>query len=45
MKVDAVELSLDAPLGFDLLPEVTAAESVPRNSITLLHAFHVRSGL
>ena len=45
MKVDAGELSLDAPLGFDWLPEVTAAESDPRNRITLRHALHMSSGL
>ena len=45
MKVDAGELSLDAPLGFDWLPEVTAAETDPRNKITLRHAMHMSSGL
>ena len=45
MKVDAGELSLDAPLGFHWLPEVTATESNPRNKITLRHALHMSSGL
>ena len=45
MKVDAGELSLDAPLGFDWLPGVTAAEADPRNKITLRHALHMSSGL
>lgn len=45
MKVDAGELSLDAPLGFDWLPEVTATETDPRNKITLRHALHMSSGL
>ena len=39
------ELSLDAPLGFDWLPEVTASETDPRNRITLRHALHMSSGL
>jgi CubicO group peptidase (beta-lactamase class C family) len=38
-------LSLDAPLGFDWLPEATAAETDPRNKITLRHALHMSSGL
>jgi CubicO group peptidase (beta-lactamase class C family) len=45
MKVDAGELSLDAPLGFNWLPEVTAAETDPRNKITLRHTLHMSSGL
>ena len=45
MKVDAGELSLDAPLGFDWLPKVTAAEVDPRNKITLRHTLHMSSGL
>jgi hypothetical protein len=42
---DAGELSLDAPLGFDWLPEATAADTDPRNKITLRHALHMSSGL
>ena len=45
MKVDSGELSLDAPLGFDWRPEVTATESDPRNKITLRHTLHMSSGL
>lgn len=45
MKVDAGELSLDAPLGFDWLPEAIASDKDPRSKITLRHALHMSSGL
>ena len=45
MKVDAGELSLDDPLGFDWRPAVTASNKDPRNNITLRHALHMSSGL
>lgn len=45
MKIDAGELSLDDPLGFDWRPKVTASNTDPRNEITLRHALHMSSGL
>lgn len=45
MKVDAGELSLDAPLGFDWQPNVRASNTDPRNTITLRHTMHMSSGL
>lgn len=43
--VDQGRMSLDAPLGLDWLPEVTAGESDPRNEITLRHVLNMSSGL
>ena len=46
MLVDDGKLALDAPLGFDFLPEEAAApESDPRSAITLRHALNMSSGL
>ena len=49
MLVDEGELSLDAPLGFDFLPdfpaEAAAPEADPRSAITLRHVLNMSSGL
>ncbi len=49
MLVDEGKLSLDAPLGFDFLPdfpaEATAPEADPRAKITLRHVLNMSSGL
>ncbi|MEM9664170.1 MAG: serine hydrolase domain-containing protein, partial [Bacteroidota bacterium] len=45
LQVDAGTLDLDAPLGFDWLPEAPHAEHDPRQAITLRHALHMASGL
>ena len=38
-------MDLDAPLGFDWLPELPSPESDPRNKITLRHVLNMSSGL
>ena len=43
--VDQGRMSLDAPLGLNWLPAVTAGESDPRNEITLRHVLNMSSGL
>ncbi len=45
MLVDAGKMSLDEPIGIDWLPEAPAAESDPRNVITLRHLLNMSSGL
>lgn len=45
MLVDDGRLELDAPLGFDFLPEGRAAKADPRRRITLRHALNMSSGL
>ena len=45
MLVDEGRLELDAPLGFEWLPEAVDAESDPRAQITLRHALNMSSGL
>jgi CubicO group peptidase (beta-lactamase class C family) len=45
MLVDDGRLQLDAPLGFDWLPELRSPESDPRNAITLRHVLNMSSGL
>ena len=49
MLVDEGKLSLDAPLGFDFLPdfpaEAAAPEADPRSAITLRHVLNMSSGL
>jgi CubicO group peptidase (beta-lactamase class C family) len=45
MLVDEGRLSLDAPLGFDWLPDVSSKESDPRSAITLRHVLNMSSGL
>ena len=49
MLVDDGKLSLDAPLGFDFLPdfpaEAAAPEADPRSAITLRHVLNMSSGL
>ena len=42
---DQGRLELDAPLGFDWLPEADAAETDPRARITLRHVLNMSSGL
>lgn len=43
--VDNGRLELDAPLGFDWLPDVEGHEDDPRNAITLRHVLNMSSGL
>ena len=46
MLVDDGKLALDAPLGFDFLPEEAASpEADPRSAITLRHTLQMSSGL
>jgi len=45
MLVDDGRMSLDAPLGFDWLPTLPAAEADPRHAITLRHLLNMSSGL
>lgn len=45
MLVDDGRLSLDAPLGFEWLPALPAAESDPRRAITLRNLLNMSSGL
>ena len=45
MLVDEGKLELDAPLGFEWLPEALSPESDPRNDITLRHVLNMASGL
>ena len=45
MLVDDGRLDLDAPLGFDWLPEVQEDEHDPRSAITLRHVLNMASGL
>jgi CubicO group peptidase (beta-lactamase class C family) len=45
MLVDERRMALDAPLGFDWLPEVAEQEADPRNAITLRHVLNMSSGL
>ena len=45
MMVDDGRLELDAPLGFDWLPETRSPETDPRNRITLRHVLNMSSGL
>jgi CubicO group peptidase (beta-lactamase class C family) len=42
---DEGRLELDAPLGFEWLPESRQPEDDPRNAITLRHALNMSSGL
>ena len=42
---DQGRLELDAPLGFDWLPQADAAETDPRAQITLRHVLNMSSGL
>lgn len=45
MLVDEGKLELDAPLGFEWLPEALSPEQDPRNEITLRHVLNMASGL
>jgi len=45
MLVDDGRLQLDAPLGFEWLPDVEKPELDPRNTITLRHVLNMSSGL
>lgn len=45
MRVDEGELELDAPLGFDWLPEREVHDDDPRKAITLRHVLNMSSGL
>jgi CubicO group peptidase (beta-lactamase class C family) len=45
MLVDEGRLELDAPLGFEWLPDVEDPENDPRNAITLRHVLNMSSGL
>ena len=45
MLVDEGRMDLDAPLGFDWLPNVISPETDPRNAITLRHVLNMSSGL
>ncbi len=45
MLVDDGRLELDAPLGFEWLPNVISPETDPRNAITLRHVLNMSSGL
>ena len=45
MLVDEGRMSLDAPLGFDFLPEAATPEADPRAAITLRHTLNMSSGL
>ncbi|NOX70602.1 MAG: serine hydrolase [Gammaproteobacteria bacterium] len=45
MLVDAGKMELDAPLGFEWLPDLGSTESDPRNAITLRHVLNMSSGL
>jgi len=45
MMVDEGKLDLDAPLGFEWLPEALSPEADPRNEITLRHVLNMASGL
>jgi CubicO group peptidase (beta-lactamase class C family) len=45
MLVDSGQLSLDAPLRFDWLPEPSAPAIDPRSQITLRHVLNMSSGL
>jgi len=45
MLVDDGRLQLDAPLGFEWLPDVEKPELDPRNAITLRHVLNMSSGL
>jgi len=45
MLVDDGRLELDAPLGFEWLPDVEKSEDDPRNAITLRHVLNMSSGL
>ncbi len=43
--VEQGKMDLDAPLGFDWLPELPSPETDPRNQITLRHVLNMSSGL
>ena len=45
MLVDEGRLDLDAPLGFEWLPEARSPETDPRDAITLRHVLNMSSGL
>ena len=45
MLVDDGRLELDAPLGFEWLPELKNPDGDPRNAITLRHVLNMSSGL
>jgi CubicO group peptidase (beta-lactamase class C family) len=45
MLVDEGRMDLDAPLGFEWLPNVISPETDPRNAITLRHVLNMSSGL
>ncbi len=45
MLVDEGRLHLDAPLGYEWFPTVSAKESDPRSKITLRHVLNMSSGL
>ncbi len=45
MLVDAGEMHLDEPLGFEWLPRAHSSESDPRDGITLRHVLNMSSGL
>jgi CubicO group peptidase (beta-lactamase class C family) len=45
MLVDDGRMDLDAPLGFDWLPEILTPETDPRNAITLRNALQMSTGL
>jgi CubicO group peptidase (beta-lactamase class C family) len=45
MLVDDGRLELDAPLGFDWLPDVAGHDNDPRDEITLRHVLNMSSGL
>lgn len=45
MLVDEGKLDLDAPLGFEWLPEAPSPDTDPRNDITLRHVLNMSSGL
>ncbi|MCG8412977.1 MAG: beta-lactamase family protein [Pseudomonadales bacterium] len=45
MLVDEGRMELDAPLGFEWLPEARSPETDPRNDITLRHVLNMSSGL
>ena len=45
MLVDEGRMDLDAPLGFEWLPNVISPKTDPRNAITLRHVLNMSSGL
>ncbi len=45
MLVDEGRMELDAPLGFEWLPQAPSPQADPRNAITLRHVLNMSSGL